>query len=336
MNKKSFLMFIISIFFTGIIFQFSATDSYAQGRNSVSGFVFDTSRRPVGDAYVELLNEYYSTIRRTRTNGSGLYSFRGLGEGRYKVRVLSYSTNYQEQTQSVSLISVSAIRGSGAVSEQLDFYLSLNRRKIGPFYAPGVIFVQEIPKSAEKLYEDGINLLDDDKDKEGFEKLKSALEIFPDYYLALDRLGTEYVVREYYRPAYVLLSKALEINPKSYSSMFGLGLTEFHLKHVDDSIKTFKKSLQLYDESVDAYLWLGIVLHSQGKLTEAEEYLNKASKLNNKSSDVHWQLARLYIAQKKFSEAADELELYLKYKKDLTNEAEIKQSIAKLRQKVAK
>lgn len=335
MNKKSFLMFIISIFFTGIIFQFSATDSYAQGRNSVSGFIYGNGGQGVADIYVELQNEYYSTVRREKTNGSGLYNFRSIPTGRYYVKVLPIGTNYQEQVRAVSLIPVSAIRGSGAVNEQLDFKLSLKRSAYGPFIGPsGVIFAQEIPKSAEEYYEKGIMLLSDKKDKEGFDNLIKAIEIFPEYYNALDRLGTEYVRKEYYRPAYVLLSKAVEINPNSYSSTFGFGIAQFKLNQVNDSIKTFEKAIQLYRKSIDANLWMGIALIQADKLTEAEKYLLEANELgNNKTSDVYWQLARLYGKQKQYGKSADALELYLKYKKDIPNEDKIKQTIATLRKK---
>jgi hypothetical protein len=41
------------------------------------------------------------------------------------------------------------------------------------------------------------------KSSEGLEALKKALEVFPDYYLALDRLGAEYAVRGITKPAYL-------------------------------------------------------------------------------------------------------------------------------------
>lgn len=338
MNKKSLLMFVISIFFIGIIFQLSAADLYAQTRsqnNSVSGFVYGKGGQGVADIYVELQNEYYSTVRRTKTNGSGLYNFRTIPEGKYYVKVLTSGTNYQEQIRAISLIPISAIRGSGAVSEQLDFSLSLKLSAYGPFVGPpGVIFAQEIPKSAEDYYDKGVSLLSSDKEQEGFDNLKKAIETFPDYFNALDRLGTEYVKRGFYRPAFVLLSKAKEINPNSYSSTFGLGIAQFKLNQVKDSIKSFEKAVQLYRKSIDAHLWMGIALIQDGDLAEAEKYLLEANELgDNKTSDVYWQMARLYEKQKQYGKSADALELYLKYNKDIPNEDKIKETIAALRKK---
>lgn len=306
-----------------------------QGKNSLTGFVFAGARQPVSDIYVELLNDLYSTVARVRTSGSGFYSFRGLKDGNYKVKVLAHGTDYEEQVQSVSLVSISAIAGRGSVSEQLDIYLKVKKNtNSGPLAAPGVIFAQEVPDSAKKLYEAGINDLRDKKEVEGFEKLKKSIEIFPTYFSALDRLGTEYVLRGYYRPAFVLLTKALEVNPRSYSSTFGLGLSQYQLQLFDAAIENLQRATQIYNDSINAHLWLGIALHRSGKLSQAETALTQANKLStNESSEVHWQLARLYSDQKRYNEAANELELFLKHSPNSTETEKIKQAIIQLRQK---
>jgi len=50
-----------------------------QGGSSISGFVFDPERRPVPNIPVELKAEF-STIGRVRTDGTGRFVFRGLGQ----------------------------------------------------------------------------------------------------------------------------------------------------------------------------------------------------------------------------------------------------------------
>jgi len=307
----------------------------AQNRNSISGFVFGESRTPVSTVYVELTNEFNSTISRIQTRGSGMFSFTGLPSGLYNVKVLTGGTDYEEQTRSVSLVPISVIQDRGSISEQVDFYLRLKKkRNVGPLAAPGVLFVQEIPDSAKKLYESGIVDLADKKEIEGFNKLKRSLEISPDYFMALDRLGTEYIVRGYYLPAFVLLTKAVEVNPRSFSSTFGLGLAEFRLNQPDKAVKSFKNAVQLSSDSINAHLWLGVALHSKNNLPEALASMLHANKLSKgNSAEVHWQLARVYKDQKLFRQAADELEIYLKFRPNAENVEEIKQIVSSLRQK---
>ncbi|MGH9902079.1 MAG: carboxypeptidase regulatory-like domain-containing protein, partial [Pyrinomonadaceae bacterium] len=315
-----------------------------QGRNSISGHVFSESRRPLSDVFVELLDDLGVTINRAKTNGSGRYEFPGLREGRFKVRVLPYGTDYAEQTQEVVVSNVSALGGgTGGEMRQVDFYLRLRADlNAGPFAGPpGTVFAQEVPEEARKLYEKGVGELRAKKEREGFESLKESLDVFPDYFLALDRLGTEYAVRGSANPAYfeaarILLTKAVEVNPGSYSSMFGLGFAQYHLGMTGEAVERLRRAVGLYSKSVNGHLWLGIALKKAGKLAEAEEALVRANKVaGGKAADVHWQLAGVYGEQKRYKEAADELELFLKSQPKAQDAERIKQLIAQLREKAA-
>lgn len=305
-----------------------------QDRNSISGFVFDESRVPVARVNVELLNDTYSTVARMQTRGSGTFSFSGLPAGQYNVKVVTSGTDYEEQTRSVSLVPFSIIQGRGVATEQIDFYLKIRRRTNVPTGAPGVVFVQDVPDRAKTLYESGLTDLSAKNEKEAFENLKKSIEIFPDYFLALDRLGTEYVMRGYYDAAAVLLTKALSVNPRSFSSTFALGLAEFRRGQTDKALDYFNGAVRIDKASANPHLWLGIAFHAKNDLPKALSAMLRANDLSDgTSAEVHWQLARVYKDQKRFSEAADELELFLKYKPDAKNFHEIKQIIVTLRQK---
>jgi len=160
----------------------------AQGRNEISGTVFSELGRPVADVYVELVTDLGSSLTRIRTNASGRFTFVGLTNGTYKVRILPYGTDYREQTQEVTLATVSA---TASDRQQIQIYLALTERaRSGPFaLVTGVVFAQEVPRAAQRLYEEGIRHLSEKREAEGFNSLKKAIETFPTYYLALDRLG---------------------------------------------------------------------------------------------------------------------------------------------------
>lgn len=339
--KKFLCLSVLAAFSLFGALQISAIDKqrsdYAEnlGRNSISGFVFSASRQPLPDIYVELLSDLGTTIFRSKTSSAGFYSFRGLPDGRYNVRVLPYNTNLMEETRSVNLISISAIPGSGSTQEQVDFYLRVKKdERDKQLVAPGVVFAQEVPKDAENLYKKGVDLLSEKKDAEGLESLKKSLDIFPDYYLALDRLGTEYVMRGDFKTGKILLTRAIGINPKSFSSNFGLGLANYRLQEIDKSIEHLKKAAEISSDSINAQLWLGIAYLQKKEYSKSEDALLKANKLSGeKSAEVHWQLARLYNEEKKFKQSADELELFLKYNTEARDAEKIKETIAVLRKK---
>ena len=211
----------------------------------------------------------------------------------------------------------------------------------GPFNVPGAIFAQEVPDEAKKLYELGISELRQKNETAGFENLKKALDVFPNYFLALDRLGTEYAARgrtnpNYFEAARILLTKALEVNPRSFSSMFGLGFTQYHQGMLNEAVVNLERAITVYNDSSNAFLWLGIAQKRVGKLVQAEASLKRANELSKgKEADVHWQLGGLYNDQKRYAEAAAELELFLKNKPDARDAEKIKQLIAQLKQKAA-
>src|ERR1044072_6363446 len=320
----------------------TALVSILQGRNSISGIVFGESRTPVVDTYVQLLDENGTTITQTKTNGSGRFAFYGLSNGRFKIKVFPVGADYMEQVQEVQLSPVSAVPGSGADNQQVDFYLRLREgANRGPFGVPGAIFAQEVPDEAKKFYELGISELRQKKEKEGFENLKKALDVFPNYFLALDRLGTEYAARgridpNYFEAARILLTKALEVNPRSFSSMFGLGFTQYHQGNIKQAVDNLERAITVYNDSPNAYLWLGVAQKRFVKLVQAEAPLKRAKELGKGiEAAVHWQLAGLYSDQKRYAEAAAELELFLKTKPDARDAEKIKQLIAQLKQKAA-
>jgi len=320
----------------------SVAMSFSQGRNSISGLVFGESRTPLENVYVELLDELGTTMIQSRTNGSGRYAFYGLSSGRFKIRVFPVGTDYMEQTQEVLLSPVSAIPGSGGDNQQIDFYLRLREgANAGPFYVPGAVFAQEVPDEAKRFFEQGVSELRQKKEKEGFESLKKALGVFPNYFLALDRLGTEYAARgnmnpSYFEAARILLTKALEVNPKSYSSMFGLGFAQYHQGAIHEAVANLERAIGVYNKSTSGFLWLGIAQKRVGKVLQAEESFKRANDLSKgKEPDVHWHLAGLYNDQKRYNEAAAELELFLKNKPDARDADKIKQLIVQLRQKAA-
>lgn len=325
----------VGIFFlavSGILF--SATlRTPAQDRNSVSGFVFDESRRPVSQIYVELQNDFYSTVARTRTGGSGMYRFAGLPAGTYVVKVLNVGTDFEEQSHSVSLIPISVVAGRGTVSEQADFYLKVKKRTEA-LAAPAVVYAQDVPAEAKSLYEAGLNDLSNKNEAAGLDKIKRSIERFPDYFMALDKLGNEYIARGHYQAAYILFTKALTVNSRSFSSTFGIGLAEFRLGQTEQALNRFRQAVKMEKGSAKAHLWLGIALHSKGELSQSLNSLVEANKLSGETvAEVHWQLARVYKDQKKYAEAATELELFLKYMPDAENREKIRELIGSLRKK---
>lgn len=307
-----------------------ATVTAQTNSNSISGHVSNDQRRPLVDLRVELLDEVDSVIRTVKTDGSGLFVFRKLSDGNFQVRVQTSGTNYVSQTKRVDL---ARPHGFGAAFEELDFIL-VTKDRTGNTAKPGVVFVQEVPEPARKQFEKASDLLNkQNMRQEAFAALKSAIEIFPQYFDALEMLGTEQVKNREYEAAIPALTKALEINSRAYASSFALGVAQYNLKQLQPAIESFRRAVLLNERSINANLWLGIALRQTSRPDEAESYLKRADVLaDSKLPDAHWQLALLYNQLKRYKEAADELETFLKVQPDARDVELIKKLIQRLRQ----
>jgi Tfp pilus assembly protein PilF len=310
-----------------------------QGRNTINGHVFDSHRRPIEGVYVELLDEVDNVIVRRRTDMAGRYVFSNLSDGNFQVKVLPHGTNFVGQTRRVSIVNFV----SGGSGQSYEEHFTLASKPSGKATAsvatssPGVIFVQEnVPETARKAYEQAVEELDrEGGDKESaLAELKRAVEISPNYYLALERLGAEYFRRRQYEPARAVLLKAIEVNPRSYTCLRALGVVQYHLNQKSDAAQSLRRSVALHPASVNSQLWLGIVLVKDGKAAEAETHLKRAHDLGgDRIPDCHMYLAQIYSNSKRYREAADELEHFLRDVPTARDADNIKKLIGQLRQK---
>lgn len=334
LNRKLSPKTVLFLSFITLImpFLFSSLSIYAQNGNRIGGNVFGADRRPLDNINVELLNDYNSTIARTRTNGSGRFIFNGLSSGRFIIVVQPFGTEYEEQRQEVEIQNLNVGgRTFGVANEQRDFYLKL-RKNARPLINE-VVFAQEVPADAKKLYEKAVAALDDKKQKEGFEALKSALEIFPKYFAALERLGREYVQLGHFEAAQILLAIAVDVNPRSYRSWYGLAYAQYSQKLLKDSLNSINKAIELNPTSYDGLLLYGVILRQLGKFEDAEKQLIK-SKESYATPEVHLQLGILYANHmKRYKDAVKELKAYLKLSPDAKNAADVKKTIKELETK---
>ena len=338
--KKHFIGQILIILFVIFVFGLSARGAF--GQNSLNGLIFDKNRNPVADIEVELLDEYERLIRTVKTSSSGVYIFQSIRGGIYYVQVRVDGTNFKPSKERVQIgqtnFTNSTTGGiSGSETLQLNFTLEVDPRRAGnqtPL-TNEVIFAQEIPEDARKAYEKALKSLDDKKPSEAVSLLQNAVGLFPEYFLALDTLGYEYINQNKFAEAEIAFEKAVRVNPKSFSSRYGLAVSQYKLDKKREAVKTLEEAVSLNPASINSYFLLGRIFRDTKQFDKAETNLKKAKELSkNKLPDIHWELALLYYHDlKKFDKAADELELYLKANPKAENKEQVNKLIKTFRDK---
>jgi Tfp pilus assembly protein PilF len=304
----------------------------AQGRNSISGFVYGPGRSAVPEVPVELNTDLGRTLSRTKTDSSGRYVFNGVPFGRIAVHVLPLGTDLDEQTQTIDIGNVGARGQLIPDNIQLDFYL--RPRKTERKQVNAVVFVQDVPEEAKKLYEDGIAELERERPVQGVQQLQKAIGIFPTYFAALERLGQEYIKEEKWQDAAEMFSRSTAVNAQSFSSWYSLGYSNYREGKFAPAVEALNRATALNRNVSTVYFVLGASQRRIGQFDEAEKSLLEAQKLDKgKTPDIYWETALLYTYNlKRYQDAADQLELFLKADSKNPNAEGIKKVIARLRQ----
>jgi tetratricopeptide (TPR) repeat protein len=263
---------------------------------------------------------------------SGRFKFNAVTQGRYSVRIEPVGTPFEEQTQQFELVSLSVNTGTRQETHMIDFVLK-SKRSTAPNSEPGTVFVQNVPQSAKAEYERGLNGLKDSGSDEGINALRKAIELFPEYYAALELLGTEYVKREKFEDAVPLLIRAQEVNRNAPRTLYSLGVAHLKLKRPAEAVEWLLKAAAYDADNSNVYMMLGLA-YGTSRMDEAEAAFKKAYKLGGSLvADAHLYLAAIYNKQEKYPDAVRELELYLKEAKDVKGRDQVKGMIEKLKAK---
>jgi tetratricopeptide (TPR) repeat protein len=307
-----------------------------QGRFAILGSVRDPAGQPVASIRVSLLGENYQNLRTVFADSSGRFQFRNLGQGNYTIRIEPTGTPYEEESQTIELQSMSPRRATSEEIFAVDFNLRRKRSQTA-HAAPGVVFVQAVPDRAKAEYERGRNSLNGPNPEIALEYLKKAVELFPDYFVALELLGTEYVRKAQFNNAVPVLTRATQVNPNAARSLYALGVANLKNNQPGEAINWLLRAEDKNPKSPNVQMMLGIAYGKLGSLAEAEQAFKKAYLLGGGKSDVadvHFYLAGIYNRQRKYLEAIRELELFLQEAEGVTDRAQIKGLIERLQAKV--
>jgi tetratricopeptide (TPR) repeat protein len=323
-----------------------ATPSFAasaqQGRNSIEGHIITSDNRVIDNVRVFLLNDGYSQIKQIYADASGRYQFKGLSAGDYYVQVEPAGSGYERQMQRVEVNPFTMGRRPGAEIFRVDFVLRPDKSRVktgvnesAAAHPNAPVFYQDVPLPAKTAYELGLQSLRKEDLKTAEVNLIQAIRVFPDFYEALDVLGSEYVKHAAYDAALPLLAHAVEINKEGWHALYSLGVVFIESNKRAEGLEALHRAVELNPKSINASMRLGLELAKDSKRREeAIKALTNVTHLAGKHlPEAYLILASLYSKNMQYREAADALERYLQSSPATNQRASIKQKIQQLRHK---
>lgn len=302
-----------------------------QSTFSLIGSVRNQSGQSVSGVRVSVIDENFQPIFSVFVDTGGRFNLKGLHQGKFTVRVETTGTPYEEYSQPLELQSLRRLGGNEDMI--VDIVLKYKKGEAPPT-RNGSVFAQEVPKAAQKEMERATKDLKSNYSELGIASLKKAIEVFPDYFAALELLGLEYLKIGQYDLAVQSLTRATVVNKRASRSMYGLGVAFMKLSQLPEAIEWFLKSEQIDPKNPNTSMMLGLAYGNSGDLAKSEAAFRKSLQLGGEAAaEAHYYLTGLYNKQERYHEAWQELELFLKEAKNVKEPSQIKAMIASLKEK---
>jgi tetratricopeptide (TPR) repeat protein len=287
----------------------------------IEGIVYGPDRKPVDRCVVRLIDEGgFREVGRTMSDQGGRWRL-DVAAGTYFVDIDPVTRpELAKSRQEVELMDAPGLSAGAR------FNLSTILKP-----AAGAVsrFDQQVPIAARTEYDNAIRLIATDR-AAGLAALRKAIEIFPDYYDALETLGTEYAKDGHLDAAVIVLRKAVEVHPKSERSHYGLGVAYYRKGLYDLAIESFNKAAAVDATSPNTTLYQGLAHAKAGHDAEAEQFLKKAYGMGATGvPDLHLALTGIYRKGNRNKEAANQLRTLLKEVPNMKDKDKINELIKK-------
>ena len=189
-----------------------------------------------------------------------------------------------------------------------------------------------VPTAAVDSYHKAQQAVKSGNAKKAIEYLNAALQLHPDFTLALSDLGSLYMKSNDMAKAVDVYTKLVKLAPADVIAHQNLGIALFNLKKVEDAEVHLREALKLNDKLPSAHYYLGLVFFNEKAFAEAEKELELSISTGGDSLAIaHRILGGLYMGSKKNEQAANELERYLKLEPKAPDAERIKGTIKQLR-----
>jgi tetratricopeptide (TPR) repeat protein len=265
--------------------QGSGRDTTGNGGTSViTGKIFFPSGRRADGTMQVKLTSYTAADITVLADSSGSFTFTSIAPGNYTIEVNAgkeYEIARERVTvdqdlhpprtrgDDIGMVAVSTTRRY-TVMITLQTKGSENRGK------PSVVnaALAEVPENARALYEKALTLSQSNDTAKAIDNLKAAISIYPNFPLALNELGVQYLKLGDANRALEPLRSATKLRPEAFSPKLNLGIALLETHQFVDADVQLRDALKI-SSTPAAHMYLGLTLIGRARQEEGSDKRQK-------------------------------------------------------------
>ncbi len=255
-------------------------------------------------------------IQSVYADGQGRFAFGNLLGNLYTVSInddayeaLSVSVSVNPDFVATNFVQLTLVPREGKKKED-----PLQNRVAGsnPYMVDPAEYYKRFPKKTIKEFEKGVNAEKDRKPDEAIAHYLKAIDSSPDFYPALNNLGSAYLSRQQFPQARSQFEAAIKANQNDPEAHFNLANVMLLTKQYDAATLEIEEGMKRQPNSAFGHFLRGTLYLHTDRPELAEKSLRSAVDLDPKMAQAYLQLVNLYVQQRRTSDAINELEAYLK------------------------
>ena len=297
-------------------------------RGTISGQVVLPSGQPVNNRVKVTLSGYRIPSTTTYTDNKGRFIFLNVTDGTYSLEVEGDSALYDPVSQEVRIIYGAHPGLIITLKEKAGAAKRLNTNVIS-----AAEIDQQVPDAARKEFEKGAQLSGRGKIEDAIERFKKALAIYPNYLMARNNLGVQYLKLGKWPEASEQFEAAIEIDSKAFNPRLNLAIALIEQKKYPQAVESLNQTISIDSSLPAAHLYLGIASLGVEEIDQAQRELSTALSLGGAQySLAHFYLALVYMKKGERQPAISELNSYLEKTPNGEKVPRAKQLLEKLKQ----
>lgn len=308
------------------------------GIHSIQGYVFFPSgRRAEGPIIVKLQPSSGGEITVIPDN-SGAFVFSALMPGNYTV-VVNAGNDYEVARDSVYIdTDLNLSRGGMRLpptSRRYTVMIHL-QEKHNPIVKAGVVnaALAGVPEKARNLFEKGLEHARAGDAAKAADSLKEAVDLYPNFPLALNELGVQYLKLGHKEKAIETLKAAVKLSPEAYGPRLNLGIALLEAKQFKEAEEQLREALKLNSSLPTGHMYLGLCLVRLTRYDDAEKELLLAIEgSGNQLAMAQYYLGGIYWKKEEYPKAVEALESYLKLTPNAHDADRVRATIKDLRRR---